>query len=371
AAYKTAAGGESAAFEAVAIGQPGAALAALLRAHELRPEEPRYLVAAASLLTSTGHPREALALINGADALMPTRSAPFGISQQAIELNAKGAALLALAQYDDAERYLGAAIAIEPLLAEAKLNLLVVLLCRQNTTDGMRFLRAGLARQATINPDGSVSLPPLQDTLDLTHGTQATLSPFPIPDTWQGMAAAVPMFTAMSDAQYARLVARGRRDTDLRNQVFAEKHSLLTQARELEILGYETDGTKAVVEKYARMGSDAHGQVLTLMQSLNTNKWQSDAGTACASLQTKNPPAFEACRIQKYNEYCAPELDRVQAQVVDIAKKLDQADRDAIAQWYPWASAVIANIGDPAAHERYLTWLEETVDGAYYNPLDF
>src|SRR3954447_1192962 len=90
AAYRNAANAETAAVEAVALKEPGAALAALLRAHDLAPDEPRYLVGAAAILTGLDHPAEALALVNGADRMPPSRSAPFGINVQALALNAKG-----------------------------------------------------------------------------------------------------------------------------------------------------------------------------------------------------------------------------------------------------------------------------------------
>ena len=72
-AYRRADRAEAAAAEAVALGEPRAALAALLRAHRLSPREPRYLVAAAGLLTSVGAPREALALLERADDLEAVR----------------------------------------------------------------------------------------------------------------------------------------------------------------------------------------------------------------------------------------------------------------------------------------------------------
>ena len=45
-------------------------------------------------------------------------------------LNAYGAALLALGRFEDAERYLRAALEIEPLLSDAAQNLSVALICR-------------------------------------------------------------------------------------------------------------------------------------------------------------------------------------------------------------------------------------------------
>jgi hypothetical protein len=256
------------------------------------------------------------------------------------------------------------------LLAEAKLNLSVALLCKQKTTDGMRFFRAGLVRQSTINPDGTVTAPPIDQQLDTSHGTQATLPPIPIPDTWQGMVAAVPLYQALDQTAYDRLVQRGQRDSALRTQIFAENLSPLTQNRELAIIGYEISASKPQVDQNVKLGSDSYAAAVAVTQGLNTGKWNSDADTYCNPLLNKSGyAAFQACFTQKYNEECSPDLDRAQVQIVDIAKKEDQADRDFIARWYPWASGVVANVGDQATHERYSGWLEETVDDAYYQPV--
>jgi tetratricopeptide (TPR) repeat protein len=370
-AYKSAAAAEGAAVDAVVAKEPGAALAALLRAHELEPNEPRYLVGAAAILTSLDHPAEALALVEGADKLTPTRSAPFGMNVQALALNAKGTALLALAQFDEAERYLRAAIAIEPLLSEAKVNLAIVLMCRKQQPDSIRFLRTGLHRQSTINPDGSITLPKLEDQLDLTHGKQLTLPQLPLPGSFRDAQGSHPLYVALDKAWHDRFVAGLDREAELTREGFAHPDNLLTQRRVLDILHLNwTPQIEAEQLAIVRQQSETHSKVLKLTADLQEQRadWNKAASIACANIYTN--PQRQQCMDRVYNEHCQTPLEQAHQQFVDWVRAQEKADHEYLEKLYPQQTAVLANISNPVTQERWLVNLEVGVDHMYAEQFD-
>lgn len=125
---------EEAAAAALAGDAPGAALAALLRAHELEPSEASHLVNAASLATAVGLLGEALAMLDGARRLDDTDRPAMGISRHAIALVNRGQALAMLGRHAEAERTLDAALEAEPLLTEAHATRALSVMCRRGAT---------------------------------------------------------------------------------------------------------------------------------------------------------------------------------------------------------------------------------------------
>jgi tetratricopeptide (TPR) repeat protein len=370
AAYKSAAAAETAAVEAVAVKEPGAALAALLRAHDLEPKEPRYLVGAAAILTSLDHPAEALALIQGADNLTPTRSAPFGINVQALALNAKGAALLALGRFDDAEHYLRAALEIEPLLAEARVNLSIALNCKQKP-DALRFLRAGLRRSTTIAPDGTLSVPPVEDQIDVTHGLQATTPTIPIPATFMQMKDAKAFYAGFRDANNARTDALHSRTRELSSLPSGSSSSLLTNQR---ILGLEQFAyfsradLKAAQDHALAVHEDTWGKVYRLVEDLRKQSfdWSHAATVACSGIYTE--PQHSQCETRVYNENCTGPSERGHQSVVDWIREEEKAERDYIDQFYPWETAIWSNISNPLVQEYWLIQSKLRVETYWSEP---
>ena len=109
---KTAVAADYAMMIAATHNEPGAALAAALRAVELKPTRLR-LLNAAELLTDVGLPREALALVKAAGRLKPAAVSAMGIPTAPDIALAKGNALLALGRYPAAIMALTAASATE------------------------------------------------------------------------------------------------------------------------------------------------------------------------------------------------------------------------------------------------------------------
>ena len=113
------------------MGRPGAALAALVRAHELQPAQASHLVNAAAVASSVGLPSEALALLDAAEQLDDPDRPAMGIPRHAVALTNRGQALALLGRHDEADRSLAAALAAEPLLSEANTSRSATTACTQ------------------------------------------------------------------------------------------------------------------------------------------------------------------------------------------------------------------------------------------------
>ena len=151
---------------------PGA-LAALLAAHHNDPQNPMHLVNAAGAAANLGMFNEALALLDAADAMGGDFGSPMGINGHAIALNNRGFALAQLGQWSQAQTVLGNAIAMEPLLAEARTNLGIALFCGGDATNGEKHFRAGIRR--------SPSDLTVDQTFDLEGGVAPNLAEVPYP----------------------------------------------------------------------------------------------------------------------------------------------------------------------------------------------
>jgi tetratricopeptide (TPR) repeat protein len=151
---------------------PGA-LAALLAAHQNDPRNPMHLVNAAGAAANLGMFNEALALLNAADAMGGDFGSPMGINGHAVALNNRGFALAQLGQWSQAQTPLSNAIAMEPLLAEARTNLGIALFCGGDTANGEKHFRAGIRR----SPNDLT----VDQTFDLEGGVAPNLAEVPYP----------------------------------------------------------------------------------------------------------------------------------------------------------------------------------------------
>lgn len=212
---------QKAAGEAAVAGLPGAALAALLRAHELEPAEASHLINAGGVAASIGLPNEALAFLDAARGRSTEVRAPMGISRQAVALTSRGYALMQLGRYADAQSALTAAIAIEPLLTEAQATLAGVQACRGQ--DPLRAFRKGRRR---VDPP-----PELDDSL----GEVTELRNLPLPATAQNAFGEAAFYRGLADGAQNEYSALDTRDREIRAQLAAQDRELITKRRALEI----------------------------------------------------------------------------------------------------------------------------------------
>src|SRR5688572_774222 len=220
--YKSAAGSERAAGAAFAVGQPGAALAAMVRAHELQPQETSHVVNAAALATAVGMPSEALAMLDAAPALTDKDRPAMGISRQAVLLENRAHALAALGRFGEAETAANAAAGIDPFLTEAQGTAGVAALCAGKAA-GVPRIHKARKRQ----PDK----PPTDEP-----GKESALRNLPFPSTPEQAVAIWDFYKSESDSQLGELMARNEKKTQLSQQAFGPQVDAMTRRQRQRVL---------------------------------------------------------------------------------------------------------------------------------------
>lgn len=145
------------------MNSPTAALAALLRAHELEPGEPMHLVNLAAAASRLSMPRHALALLERAEAMGTPLGSPLGIPGRAFLLTNRGAALIAIGRPAEAEATLREAVSLAPELAEARAMLAFALHGQddeEKKAQGVRFLAVARKRATVKTAEQATSPPP-------------------------------------------------------------------------------------------------------------------------------------------------------------------------------------------------------------------
>ncbi|QLG12798.1 tetratricopeptide repeat protein (plasmid) [Deinococcus sp. D7000] len=159
-------GGSSAdVVAALAAKSPRAALALLLAQQRAKPKDAMTLVNLAGVLTLSGLPREAIAVLDRAAELGKLPN-PGGVPGQALALTNRGHAFLGLGRWSEAQAPLKQALALAPDLSEARMNLSKALLCSGDVAGATRELRVALRR--TVAPEGSDLI--LTEDTPGTHG---------------------------------------------------------------------------------------------------------------------------------------------------------------------------------------------------------
>lgn len=202
------------------------ALNAFLHAHALAPRDPMPLIDSAPLLTDASKPDEALAFLAAAAKLRPPAHQPWGIGTGALIANNRGYALLALNAWKDAQTALTEASKAAPQLSEARLNLAVADLCRNQPSAAARMMFFGARRDPGVTQDlvtsKSGTPTPTQAGIDVLHGKTITLPTY----TWpQDMTAGNAMAIGVRD----EMVAVESREDDLITQVNQLEQQLTSQ----------------------------------------------------------------------------------------------------------------------------------------------
>jgi hypothetical protein len=156
---------------AVTKGEPGAALAALLRAHELKPGDATILLNAAGVAASVGLGSEALAMIQAAETMAAPARSPMGLDWTGRVQLAYAHAYTSLSQWDNAGKAAQAGRAHETdLTSEASGVLAAVELCRDDDTSKAAEYRVRAHLRNTP-----------QSPLDETRGQVMHLRNIPLP----------------------------------------------------------------------------------------------------------------------------------------------------------------------------------------------
>ncbi len=360
-----AAGG--AAFGAVAAGKPWAAVNALLRVHTLDKRDAAPLIDLAGLVTAQGMAKEGLALLNAADKLHSKGAAPMGISWKALALNNRGYALLMLGHPKQAKPLLVKAEKAEPLLSEARQNLEAADQCTWAMLPGGSrgnppviadppFWREGQPKDMTTDRLGD-PVAVASSFLDVSsQGTDWQPVVVRIPDTpEQGSAMAEDYYLDASNAINNEIIANATKMysltpkylnslTDQRtNAIWAALNTAQWQP-ELKPIYQEFQTLYDALDRDSNpgLGNGLSGN------SLDPSKPYADAWNQCEGVSDWE--AWQACM----HAACTPATASLQASWRPRMAAVNDANlRWETAYWH-YATAVAANVSDPAQHERML-----------------
>lgn len=324
----------AAAGAAATAGRSTAALAALLRAHELRPRDQRPLVSAATVLVGIGRAPAALALLDAAAKRKAPKGAPLGSPRRALLANARGHALLALGRWKDAERALRPAVASAPLLREARANLAHAQLCAGNRAAAARTAAAATRRagapSATTSSDPDSGGPVVVQAatplwLDVAPGVLPTLPTWRIPANEAEARALRDALRAQHDGDLpairqavAATSAASQASRPVRQALSAAGTSYL---RALDVAFARPERQPGLRERWEAMG--ARWRVLN---DFHTRFGAGQAGPTCG--------AFAGWR-QAYLDY-------------------EDAARQYIREQYRYHTGIAANVADPRLHAEFM-----------------
>jgi tetratricopeptide (TPR) repeat protein len=357
--YKKAALAERAAGAAILRDSPGAALAALVRAHELEPREASHLINAAGVANSVGMPGEALALADAGAARDDTDIAPMGIARQAVALTNRGNALAQLGRFKEAGQSLSAAQGIEPLLSEAASGLAVAQACTGQ--DPVPAFRRSIKRQPEKGP-----LPPPEDEppadTDEKHGKETKLREI----QWPALPINNPGFhdyiKGFDERESGVLLRRINRDRELRDQLAADQiHPLHRERREALIsyahIAVDTPKRKELQKAFFAAVDRTHEPVKMFVDGnapTEYSRWQDDAGQVCIDSEED----WDPCMAREMRSRCVGPTNSRHQQWLDYMTEAERLGRELVKEESLRASAVAANLKDPRAREVVELFIE-------------
>ena len=366
---------------------PAAALLALLAAADRAPKDPLHLLNASTLLTRFGKPYEALELLKAAGRLRPPARPPMGIDFRALAMNNEGFALIALRRFSDAERVLKRAIAREPLLAEAKLNLAAARLCRGDTTGAIGPYVEGRRRQAF---PGQIELGPLEASggpaikAAATGATNAYVPPDRALDLSQGQEWGFPAlrFPESPEAGVAgwrsleqvgqRAEDRHRRtfdemsaaNSDLIARLFSPQTNPLTAARTNQVMLYAFEWRRLRPDLKALEDAvtATHPRYLQIYEAW----WQGEYIPRTRGCQDSTANQSHAQFVACMRAWCPSALQTAHGRWLDNAKESHRAMRALMAELSRYQTAVAANLRDPGARQLVIKTFEQEIFHAYF-----
>jgi tetratricopeptide (TPR) repeat protein len=368
-AHGSAADAEADGFVALSAGSPGGSLKTLLRAHELEPTQARHLVNAAAMAATLGKPAEALALLDRAERLEPSRTAPFGLSQRAVALNTRGFALLGLGRFAEARAALETAVGLEPLLAEAKVNLAAARICGGQTTGNQRILRAGQNRKTTFdeNPEGGDPIKGRSpsEVLDLRAGKGAKLPHLELPATFSQAFAMQGYYAGILAKRQPRQAARqermrqmGQRPAPPTTDASVKRASAVIQ---MVWKAHEDPTVGAAYERWRAADQRLAGGNYSMRLGEAAHRWSQAAMAACTGR-----PDYDACHERVYWEKCQPESASLHTGWLADVTAVQQSADAYVDAFHRHATALLANLADEATHEVMADELEQQLDMVFF-----
>jgi tetratricopeptide (TPR) repeat protein len=362
-AYKSAARAEQAAGSAIVKDAPGAALAALLRAHELEPREASHLANAAGVANAVGFPAEALALADAAATRDDPDSAAMGISRQAIALTNRGNALVQLGRHGEAKDSLEAALGLEPLLSEAASGLTAANAC--TGADPVPAFRRAEKRQPKRDPEkGPEPGSGTEPAVDVTQGKEHLLRDLHWPAAPRNAPAFHEFLKGFQTRESNALIRRVSRDNELRQQL-RDEPGLLPLEREHrdELISFAHTATDTKeTQDLQRRFFDAVGRTYEPSRRLwvdgdavtDYQRFQEAAFDACEGTEED----WEVCFPREIQARCIGPTNQAHQEWLDRMNEAWQLGREYHRQRSLLASAVAAHLKDERAREVIKLFIE-------------
>lgn len=324
---------------------PGA-LVALLAAHQNDPQNPAHLVNAAGAAAQLSLPNEALALLDAADAMGGDFGSPMGIDGHALALNNRGFALLQLGQWAQAQTALNAAIALEPLLSEARGNLAVPSLCQGDAPAAAHLFRAALTRPP-VQPN-------LDQAFDLSQGVPPDLAPLPYPAVANQLHAYREFYAQFNPATHGKaidLFNQGSQALDqFTQQLVTSPLPVLTELRFTDIVN---DAVTVLGQEQFNSQSPEGLSDLWAVEQTNQQAaitLANDLGTELLAFQTNLPPCCSAA-FQAATARGRSRVKQALTQFLYTQGRFEQSVRAFADPWYRDMTGLAANLSDPLLHQ--------------------
>jgi tetratricopeptide (TPR) repeat protein len=362
-AYRSAGAAQEAAGQAVMAGAPAAALAALLRAHELQPHEASHLINAAGIASTIGMPNEAIALLDAAVALDDRDRTPMGISRQAIAATSRGTALVHLGRFADAQRAYEAAVALEPLMQEAYTGLAIAQTCRASDgEDPLPAFRRGRSRQGQTarqpgqpgsggDPENPSVMPPIDDS----QGELFDLRNVPFPPKPVDAPQFDDYYEQFQRDELSWTIEVSQREQALLQQMRAQPVQPATARRrdELLYLSRVVVGQAGELEQLRQQMVDEIALATQARRPLfadgeNEGEYGRFADEARAECDGSGDPE---CFDREMRERCVPRANVVHNEVVNALGRAHDTARVYFTERSRRASAIAAHLKEPAAYQ--------------------
>jgi len=326
---------------------PGA-LAALLAAHQIDPQNPMHLVNAAGAAANLGMFNEALALLDAADAMGGDFGSPMGMNGHAVALNNRGFALAQLGQWAQAQSVLSNAIAMEPLLAEARTNLGIALFCGGDTGNGEKYFRAGIRR--------SPSDLTIDQTFDLEGGVAPNLAEVPYPAIAEQLKAYhdfyITYFASLSDTENSLLQQSNSYGQQALQQELQNPLPAVTGQRLVDIanafgriksMQFDDQTPPELPPLWSSvLGKQQAAQALYNEVVNQFGAWRAAEPLPCCDKFGRQTPAHLAWLAQGRSQ-----VRGLLTQFLYTQGKYDQATRTFLDPWYKALTGLAANISEP------------------------
>jgi tetratricopeptide (TPR) repeat protein len=360
---RTASRARASAAGALAGNRPHAALAALLRAQKLEPRNPTNLVNLAGVLNMLGQPRLALAASNAAERKPGRLASPMGMDGEAMALNNRGQALIGVGRARDAVPLLRRAVAREPELSEAKVNLAAAELCRGDEDEAVAVFRRGHYRKKFDFIDkpgpGGKQRPPIREIFDLSRGQDGVLPHVAYPGSWDVMRRSAGDFQGLIDEAFAQDRARVPYLLDLRERAESARLHPATRRRYEDIQdAIGSVGLDPVVRELEQRWQVAEGNFLDV-----------HAGHA-RDIEDLDDLARASENQEAVYQGGCPDINfKWHGRWLATISAYDTISREYFAAHYRFRSGLAAHVATPVLHDLLTAQLEGKGFTQYTSPL--